>query len=232
MSAETEYWERDGRHASVAAAWVFEAGTAQTSLVSADGCFDFIVRATPRGGLSAFLYAPVTAAHWVHIDAGERMFGVRVLPGYGGALMRSEPELRRLAEHDADDTLLERLEALVVSAVTAAPPPDVVREFVSLARASEGRHRLTSPTTGGAERELQRASGRWLGLSPKRFLRIERAWAARRAIREGQPLAAVAAALGYADQAHLTRDVHHLLGVTPRELRPVGILQDPRRPRR
>jgi AraC-like DNA-binding protein len=38
----------------------------------------------------------------------------------------------------------------------------------------------------------------------------------------------LAADLGYADQAHLTREVHSLLGVTPRQLRSVGILQDRR----
>jgi AraC-like DNA-binding protein len=36
----------------------------------------------------------------------------------------------------------------------------------------------------------------------------------------------VAADLGYADQAHLTREIRELLGLKPRELRPVGILQD------
>lgn len=69
-------------------------------------------------------------------------------------------------------------------------------------------------------------------MPPKSFLRIERAWAARAAIGEGTPLAAVAADLGYADQAHMTRDVHALLGLTPRELRAVGFLQDSFRPNR
>jgi AraC-like DNA-binding protein len=85
--------------------------------------------------------------------------------------------------------------------------------------------RLTG-ISAARERELQRACRRWLGLSPKAFLRIERVWAAREAIRGGGPLAMIAAELGYADQAHLAREVRELLGVTPRALRPVGILQD------
>lgn len=234
VSAETGVEERVGRHASVAAAWSLTAEEPRSSLVSADGCFDFILEETPQGRRSAFVYTAVTSAHWVHVGVGSKMFGIRLRPGYGGALLGCEIELQRLAERELGDetTLLQRLEALVVSAISVKSPPDLVQEFVSLARASAGSHRLTSPSNGGAERELQRACRRWLGLSPKCFLRVERAWAARRAIRAGQPLAAVAADLGYADQAHLTRDVRQLLGVTPRDLRPVGILQDSRTSRR
>ena len=92
--------------------------------------------------------------------------------------------------------------------------------------------RLTGGLAASRERELQRACRRWLGLSPKAFLRIERVWAARAEIRAGAALATVAADLGYADQAHLTREVRALLGVTPRDLRPVGILQDVAAPSR
>ncbi len=103
--------------------------------------------------------------------------------------------------------------------------PSVVADFVGQARASAGAMRLTGSSVA-RERELQRACHVWLGLSPRVSLRIERVWAARAAIRAGGPLAMIAGDLGYADQAHLTREVRELLGVAPRELRPVGILQD------
>jgi AraC-like DNA-binding protein len=63
-------------------------------------------------------------------------------------------------------------------------------------------------------------------MSAKSFLRIERVWAAHHAIRAGTPLAQAAAELGFADQAHLSREVKALLGVSPRSLRAVGNLQD------
>lgn len=230
----TTYQERAGRHGAVAAAWCFEADASRESLVAADGCFDLILRIAPRGDRTAFVYTPVAAAHRVSVETGTRMFGVRLQPGYGAAVVDHADELRALAERASGEgpALLERIEALVVSAASTARPPDVVPEFVSRARETAGDYRLTSPSTRAAERELQRACRRWLGLSPKAFLRIQRAWAARQRIREGQPLATVAAELGFADQAHLTREVHQLLGVTPRELRPVAILQDSGRPRR
>ena len=224
--AAPEFHERVGRHPAVAAAWQFDAATARSSIVAADGCFDFIaVHDKARGRCSAYVYTPVTAAHVVASAAHTRFVGVRLQPGYGAALRECGPELARRVAADGPSSV-DALEAMVVDTLDAVTPPELVHEFVALARASLGEHRLTSRATGSAERELQRACQRWLGLSPKVFLRIERVWAARRKIREGHPLAAVAAELGYADQAHLSREVKQLLGVTPRALRPVGILQD------
>jgi AraC-like DNA-binding protein len=135
------------------------------------------------------------------------------------------PDLLRAAERFSVECP-DDLEDLVVNAVEAhARQPGIVADFLEEARASAGAMRLTGSSTS-RERERQRACRRWLGVSPKAFLRIERVWAAREAIRAGGPLAMVAAHLGYADQAHLTREVRELLGVTPRELRPVVILQD------
>jgi AraC-like DNA-binding protein len=71
--------------------------------------------------------------------------------------------------------------------------------------------RLTTPT-----RSLREASRRDVGFGPKRLLRILRLHAALRAIRRpGASWAYAAAAAGYADQSHLTREVRLLLGETP-----------------
>lgn len=231
MSAtEARYQERPGRHRAVAAVWSSAAIAPGATLVAADGCFDLIVRASNHGAVSAFIYTPVARAHHAPVEEGDRHFGVRLRPGFGAALVE-RPDLLRGAERlmlqCPDD-----LEELVVNALeTHTKQPGVVADFVEEARASAGSMRLTGSSTS-RERELQRACRRWLGLSPKAFLRIERVWAARKAIRAGGRLAMIAADLGYADQAHLTREVRELLGVTPRELRPVGILQDLTAPRR
>lgn len=58
------------------------------------------------------------------------------------------------------------------------------------------------------------------GLSPKRFRLEAMASRAARCIRRGSaPLSAVAAEIGFADQAHMTRALGQLFGASPRALR-------------
>ena len=236
------YAERPGSHKAVAAVWVYtpfdahETGehggspgsfTNQGTTVAADGCFDLIVRVGLHGVAQASIYRPVAAAHRSNVKTGTRLTGIRLRPGYGAALIDSGAEAMRAIErylHEGGRDV-DRLERLLGTALDACPPPDLVTEFVARAREREGSLQLTNEYSR-CERRLQRACLRWLGLTPKTYLRIERAWAARRAIGSGHPLAAVAADLGYSDQPHLTRELRRLLGSTPGHLRLVGILQD------
>jgi AraC-like DNA-binding protein len=55
-----------------------------------------------------------------------------------------------------------------------------------------------------------------VGLPPKVVARIARVHRAQAAITDGQPLSAVAARCGFADQAHMTREFMALVGKTPR----------------
>ncbi|MEV5769093.1 helix-turn-helix domain-containing protein, partial [Micromonospora sp. NPDC052213] len=64
--------------------------------------------------------------------------------------------------------------------------------------------------TGGVRR-----SRHLFGYGPKTLARILRMGRALALARAGTPLAEVAARCGYADQAHLTRDVRDLAGVPP-----------------
>jgi AraC-like DNA-binding protein len=69
------------------------------------------------------------------------------------------------------------------------------------------------------ERALQRLTRRRIGLSPKWLVQRRRLHDAADLLRAGErvDLARVAAELGYADQAHLTRDFRSVTGVTPGE---------------
>jgi AraC-like DNA-binding protein len=236
------YAERPGSHKAVAAVWFYTPHEASKTgahvtgrpprashqaTIAADGCFDLIVRVGTRGLAQATVYTPVAAAHGAQVDAGTRVTGIRLRPGYGAALLERGAEAMRAIDrylHEGGRDV-DRLERLLGTTLDAFPPPDLVTEFVARAREREGRLQLTNEFSR-CERSLQRACLRWLGLTPKTYLRIERAWAARRAIGSGHPLAAVAADLGYSDQPHLTRELRRLLGSTPGKLRPVGILQD------
>jgi AraC-like DNA-binding protein len=70
-----------------------------------------------------------------------------------------------------------------------------------------------------SERQLERRFAERVGYGPKTFQRVARF---QRAVgqlgRNGAEIARAAAAAGYADQAHLTRESRRLAGLSPREL--------------
>jgi AraC-like DNA-binding protein len=73
---------------------------------------------------------------------------------------------------------------------------------------------------GASPRNLGRLFDEWVGLGPKRFARVVRAQAALRRLADDPEadLAALAAELGFSDQAHLTRELRALTGLTPTEI--------------
>lgn len=82
-----------------------------------------------------------------------------------------------------------------------------------------------------SERQLTRYFRSTTGLHPKRYQRIFRLRQAIMAAKAGHGLAAAAANAGFADQAHLSREVRALTGSATREiLSDVGNIQDIDRP--
>ncbi|MGV9766911.1 helix-turn-helix domain-containing protein, partial [Micromonospora tulbaghiae] len=76
----------------------------------------------------------------------------------------------------------------------------------------------TAAEVGLGERALHRRSRALFGYGPKTLARILRMRRALDLARTGAPLAEVAVRSGYADQAHLTREVRELAGVPPTRL--------------
>jgi AraC-like DNA-binding protein len=98
----------------------------------------------------------------------------------------------------------------------------VAREVASIARLAETDRSLRrladlSAAAGIGERALQRMFRRFAGVSPTWVLRRYRLLDAAEAVRDGQRVSwsELAAALGYADQAHLVRDFRAAIGQTP-----------------
>ena len=114
--------------------------------------------------------------------------------GYAEALLCSvRPERDRMAEHVA----------ALVSRITADPG---LRRVDQLAAAS-----------GMTARSLQRLFADYVGVSPKWVMRRARLHEAAERADSGEPVdwALLASDLGYADQAHLTRDFTVTIGVSP-----------------
>ncbi|CAJ64337.1 putative AraC family transcriptional regulator [Frankia alni ACN14a] len=214
---------------------------AQVHRILPDGCIDIIWSSDGR----LIVAGPDTVATLASWAPGVRHLGLRFDPGCGPARLgvpaaelrdrRSEladlwgaGPARRLAERlaDAGDP------AWVLETCVAARPrhpalgdplmPTIVAGIrAGLPVAEVARAAALS------ERQLLRRCRQMFGYGPKTLARILRLQDALRSARAGRRLAVVAADAGYADQAHLAREVRALAGVTL-----TSLLDPPPRPRR
>lgn len=67
-----------------------------------------------------------------------------------------------------------------------------------------------------SRRQLERHFAHWFGTSPRHLARVARLQWVSRCAQQGASLADIAAHTGFADQAHMTRVVRQLTGLTPR----------------
>jgi len=236
--------------ALVDAYWINRPGVAGAEQhVLPDGCIDLIFRGGADGGR---LFASALIERPAPIGAASSWFvGVRFRPAMARAILDIDPVDCRDRDLPAPaiDTGFGALEQRLMDCTSAdaafvvlrhavdgrlaqqngAGAPRRVQEAIAaLARGSEVH--TVARAVGMSERSLHRDVVRWSGLAPKslaRILRMQRCLAALRAGRT--PLALLALRLGYADQAHMTRELKALAGVTPREVVravPVRNLQD------
>ncbi|WP_086727441.1 helix-turn-helix transcriptional regulator [Streptomyces carpinensis] len=123
-------------------------------------------------------------------------------------------EVRRLSARldSARDPAVALEEVALERAVATGPPDPLLRHLVTALDA--GRPvAATADELGVGARQLHRRSLTAFGYGPKtlaRVLRLQRALALARA---GVPFADTAARAGFADQAHLARDVRQLTGI-------------------
>lgn len=197
-----------------------------------DGCMDLI---WADGAL--LVAGPDTVAHvTAAVPAITGYTGLRFGPGTGPAVIGvPADELRDLrvplvdlwpAEsvahiteriHSVADPAAALEEVAADSLRRAAPPDPAIAEIVARSRAGE-QVAVTARALGWGERRLHRRCLDAFGYGPKTLTRILRMDRAVAMARTGVPFAAVAVSAGYADQAHLAREVRSLAGV------PLGVL--------
>ena len=219
----------------VACTWQRTVAGAGRQRVVPDGCVDLVWRG---GKLS--VAGPDTGAWMSPVDPGAAIVGLRFRPGAAGtALGLPASELRdlRVALEDlwgpAACELAERLR----EAADAGAQRGILERAIVARRAGDGRAGSTGARGNTRSRRTRQARAKRVGLSdrqllrrfraavgygPKtldRVLRFQRFLARGRAVAGGEDsLARIAAELGYADQAHLTRACVDLSGLTPRAL--------------
>ncbi len=193
-----------------------------------DGCLDLIY-----DGATLTVAGPDPVARWHTDNAGQRYAALRLAGGTGPALLgvpadelvgRSVPledlwpaaAARRLSEAVAADPASALCRWLEGSDAVRDLDP-VGPRLLTLARQQTPVARMAD-LLGFSARQLQRRSLAAFGYGPRRLSRVVRLQGALDGVRTGIPLAEVAAGSGYADQAHLSRDIRELTGETPHRL--------------
>ena len=192
------------------ALWRFAARERTTVQVAPDGCRDLIVVSPRVGAPACFVSALADTLETPSFAPGDRAVGVRLRPG-------AQVDERLLAEllgggERADDTdLLCAIGAAVTLDARVCDALACLREAPTL---STAQRRL-----GVSERGLERLLSKGTQRGPLFWRNLARARLCARALAGAEPLAELAAAHGYADQAHLTRDLRRWFGATPTALR-------------
>ena len=203
-----------------------------------DGCIDIVfINDDPP-----VVVGPWTDPFVVRLAAGAKIVGARLHPGRAPSLLGvPASELRNCSvpltalwgtkserfasisdEPDLPDRMSVLAEALLGSLAVAAPFDEVAVASIGwLARHPHGRVEQLSQWVGISSRHLQRRFLAAVGYGPKMFqsiLRFQRLLNLAGATRTHQRLAELAADAGYADQAHMTREVQRFANCPPTAL--------------
>jgi AraC-like DNA-binding protein len=221
------YQERAARLPG-AVVWTRTEAAVEDVRVLPDGCMDLIWTST--GDL--FVAGPDTVAHLHATEPGRVLTGLRFAPGVAPfvlgmaahELANGRVGLDQLwrpadARQVADRLAGSRLPGRVLEAVAEERLRDrdkvglvILGEVVRHLRARRSV-RSVAAAVGMSERQLRRRSIEAFGYGPKTLARILRAQRAIALARSGEALTEVAFRAGYADQAHLARDVRALAGI-------------------
>ena len=221
-----------------------DGGRAHQQRVLPDGCADIVW----IGAAAPVVAGPATRTVIAELPTRSIVIGVRFHPGAApclldppaSELLDRETPLREIWGPSADE-LWQRIgatpnvagklavaEAALAARAAAARPCDplVAAAVRWLARHPGGRVERLGALLGIGDRQLRRRFRTSVGYGPKnlqRVLRLQRLLALAGRGPERLPLAALAAEAGYADQAHMTRELGELAGRVPSAL-----LRDPR----
>jgi AraC-like DNA-binding protein len=190
--------------------WCFAAHARTTVQVAPDGCRDVIVVVPRAGAPVCFVSALADTMETPSFSPGDRALGVRLRPGARVDERAFAALLGGGERADAAD-LLCAIGAAVTLDSRVREALDCLQEAPAL---STAQRRL-----GVSERSLERLLSQGTQRGPLFWRNLARARRCARALAGAEPLAQLAAAHGYADQAHLTRDLRRWFGATPTALR-------------
>lgn len=190
-----------------------------------DGCLDLLF-----DGRRLLVAGPDTTARVHDADRATSTWGVRLHAGLGPALVGvpadelrdSTVPLEQIWSGPPHRELTERVAAGPAGALgtwaRSAEPPHLGSRLVTLLQAGRSVA-AAADALGYSPRQLQRRALPVFGYGPQHLGRVLRLGRALARADRGVAWALVAAQVGYADQAHLARDVRSLTGLSPTALR-------------
>lgn len=201
----------------VACLWEQQATVEREQRVVPDGCADVIV-SIGAGKAVGLADGPML----YRLPAGWACRGLRLRPEAVAMFFGVPAEQLRNLDVPLDDVVgTARARRLVDTVLHGRPdaaltsvPPEPVRQAIRLLRS--GSVDQCAAALGLSSRHLRRLVVAHSGLGPKSYQRVVRL---RRFLADHRPLAQAAIAAGYADQAHLTREVTRMCGLPPAALR-------------
>ncbi|MCI0582075.1 MAG: helix-turn-helix domain-containing protein [Chloroflexi bacterium] len=215
-----EYEEKPSGSRFVDIVWRTHDTTDGTYLAAADACWDMIFIRSVHGN-RVLLSGPSSQITPVPYRAGNRNFGIRF---HRGSFLTHVPTTTMV---DTTEALPMPTAESFLLAGEAWPMPtyETADDFIAELERREllSDDPLVNAVLHGAPpvapetsvRSVQRHVAQVTGLTANRIRQIVRARAAAERLRRGDSILDVTHDLGYADQAHLTRDLKRLTGYTP-----------------
>jgi len=190
--------------------WRFISHVHCDSVVVADGCRDLIVCENDRGDVDWFISHRSDSSYRVSSDAGVRMRGLRLLPGVS---LCTDQLARWLQSNSIESVFIgDQIDEFCVR------PADLLSALDCLASGVPDV-RTAAHELGYSVRTLQRLVKAGTGNSPHAWLSLARARKAARSLINYPQLGEAAIACGYADQAHMSREMRKWFGESPQRLK-------------
>jgi AraC-like DNA-binding protein len=202
-----------------------------------DGCVDVLW----IGNGTAWVCGPETSSWSFRLPPGTEAVGLRFRPGRANTVFGVDTTEIRDRRVSVEDMLGSRTSRVLIDHIGETPAPalrvgvlqDYVRGWIGRAPAHDrvaaavtgllSRDITTTVTgmaeaTGLSERQLHRRCRAAFGYGPstlRRILRLQRFLRLARHPAAPRDLAGLAAAAGYTDQSHLSRDCREIAGASP-----------------
>ena len=189
--------------------WRYSSVVKHDSLVIPDGCRDLIFAQRTRWALRWFVSDLQLSTRRVHLTAETETLGIRLKPG----VQIDERALSSwIGTNDPNSLAVgDTLDEFCTVFPSTTDILDCLKSGIHSVKEA-------ASTLGVSTRTLQREVRKQTGVSPHFWMSLARVRLAGRHLNEESSAAETAISCGYADQAHLCRDIRRWFGVTPTRL--------------